>query len=313
MKQLEALKPICSSCKREIDISESIKLAEQTRIEIQEFEENLNHILGRLKFSETQFTEDILTKKAINEFDSLSSSIDNELPELITSEEELDEERKTIKALMAKIAIEISKAETINTKVSNHNAKIEYIKEQIEQGYIQKVSILEILEVQREIVVDLEILVKAFSPNGLVGYKLEYLTKDLELIINEYLEELSRGRFQLNFILNGDKLDIEITDEGNIITINELSEGELAKVNVSTLLAIRKLMQQLSNTKLNILFLDEIMGVLDGFGREDLINILLKEDSLNTYLVTHEYTHPLVPTITVARENNLSYIEEQAY
>ena len=72
-------------------------------------------------------------------------------------------------------------------------------------------------------------------------------------------------------------------------------------------------MQQLSNTKLNILFLDEIMGVLDGFGREDLINILLKEDSLNTYLVTHEYTHPLVPTITVARENNLSYIEEQAY
>ena len=68
-------------------------------------------------------------------------------------------------------------------------------------------------------------------------------------------------------------------------------------------------MQNLSNTKLNLLFLDEIMGVLDSFGREDLISVLLEEDALNTYLVTHEYRHPLVPIINILQEDKISRLE----
>ena len=74
-------------------------------------------------------------------------------------------------------------------------------------------------------------------------------------------------------------------------------------------MAIRKLMAAISSTKLNILFLDEIMGVLDDDGKEKIIEILSKEKELNTFLVSHEYSHPLIPKITIYKENKISWID----
>ena len=111
------------------------------------------------------------------------------------------------------------------------------------------------------------------------------------------------------FSLNGEKLDIDIIDDGKTIGIEELSAGELARITTSTLLAIRKLMAAISSTKINILFLDEIMGVLDEEGKEKLIDILNAETELNTFLVSHEFTHPLIPTINIVKENKISRIE----
>jgi len=156
----------------------------------------------------------------------------------------------------------------------------------------------------------MDILKKSFSTNGLLNFKIEFLVKDLEKQINDYLSELSGGRFYLLFTLNGEKLDIEIIDDGEYITIDQLSAGELARVNVSTLLAIRKLMSILSSTKINLLFLDEVMGVLDEEGKEKLIDILFKETDLNTFIIDHTWSHPLVPKLYAEKVNNISTIRE---
>mgnify|MGYP001813323896 FL=1 len=110
--------------------------------------------------------------------------------------------------------------------------------------------------------------------------------------------------------MKGEKLNIDILDDDKTITIEELSAGELARVNTATLLAIRKLMAAISSTKLNILFLDEITGVLDEEGKEKLIEILMKEEELNTFLVSHEYDHPLIPKLNIVKENKISRIED---
>ena len=144
-------------------------------------------------------------------------------------------------------------------------------------------------------------LLSAFSANGIVALKLEYLVKDLETQINNYLIELSGGRFQFNFILEGDKLSIKINDNGSLIDITALSAGELARVNAATLLAIRKLMMAIADTSINILFLDEITGTLDIDGKEKLISILQKEP-MNTFLVSHDWSHPAIPSVTVVRD-----------
>jgi ABC-type taurine transport system ATPase subunit len=68
-------------------------------------------------------------------------------------------------------------------------------------------------------------------------------------------------------------------------------------------------MSHLSKTKINILFLDEIMGVLDNFGKDKLIEILLSETELNTFLVSHEFTHPLLDKITIIKEDDISRID----
>ena len=152
-------------------------------------------------------------------------------------------------------------------------------------------------------------LKKAFSTNGLIAYKIENLVKELEELVNTYLGELSDGRFTLEFVVSNDKLNVQITDNGNIVDILALSSGELARVNTATLIAIRKLMSSISKSRINILFLDEVINVLDETGREKLVEVLLGEENLNTYVVSHGWTHPLLEKIEVVKQENVSALE----
>ena len=68
-------------------------------------------------------------------------------------------------------------------------------------------------------------------------------------------------------------------------------------------------MNILSKSKLNLLILDEVMGVLDDSGKEKLVEILLEETEINTFIVSHEYTHPLLNKINITKENNISRLE----
>ena len=310
LKIVDGAEPFCRVCKQPIDIADSVKLAEECRSEIEILNSKLSSINAQLQNLKNLEAEDAKVINATKEFENLSNLIDSDLAADIIDVENVSKNIAKITKDITILKTEIVNIQKINKNKVAHNSKIIVIKEQLETYNIKLLEELNNLEELFDKVSQIEVLKDAFSTNGLVSYKLEYLVKDLEIVINEYLEELSRGRFQINFILKEDKLNIEVSDEGNIITINELSEGELSKVNVSTLLAIRKLMQNLSNTKLNLLFLDEIMGVLDSFGRDDLINVLLAEDSLNTFLVTHEYTHPLVPVLNIVQENGISRIEK---
>jgi DNA repair exonuclease SbcCD ATPase subunit len=108
--------------------------------------------------------------------------------------------------------------------------------------------------------------------------------------------------------VSNDKLNVQITDTGNIIDILALSSGELARVNTATLLAIRKLMGSISKSRINVLFLDEVINVLDETGRERMVEVLLRED-LNTYIVSHGWTHPLLEKIEVVKNGNVSSLE----
>ena len=100
-----------------------------------------------------------------------------------------------------------------------------------------------------------------------------------------------------------------ITDNSKDIDILALSGGERARVNVATLLAIRKLMQSLSSSRINLLILDETVETLDVDGKEKLVEVLLTEEYLNTFLVSHGFTHPLLEKINVVKKNNISQIE----
>jgi DNA repair exonuclease SbcCD ATPase subunit len=195
-----------------------------------------------------------------------------------------------------------------NQQRTKHNTRIQVIQEQTEEFLKQLTKVQDVLNKQEDLISNLEILKKAFSTNGLLAYKIENLVKELEELANTYLAELSDGRFTLEFVVSNDKLNVQITDNGKIVDILALSSGELARVNTATLIAIRKLMSSISKSKLNILFLDEVIAVLDDAGKEKLIEVLISED-LNTYIVSHEWTHPLLDKIEVVKEENISRLE----
>ena len=169
--------------------------------------------------------------------------------------------------------------------MERHNTRIGIIQEQETNFETELAELIEGLDNLSDKLASVEILKKAFSTNGLLAYKIENLVKDLEELTNEYLAELSDGRFSLEFVVLNDKLNVIIEDNGKSVDILSLSAGEFARVNTATLLAIRKLMSSISKSQINILFLDEVTNVLDELGKERLVEILLKEENLNTYIV----------------------------
>lgn len=203
----------------------------------------------------------------------------------------------------------IKRATTKNRNIELANSRYTVLSDNIESAKTELEKLLPQLESLNKLTARYSVLAKAFSNNGLPAYEIENKVVDLESACNEYLNTLSAGRFSLTFEMSGDKLQVVISDNGINVGIEALSSGERNRVNVAMLLAIRKLMSSLNKTKINLLILDETIENLDASGKELLVEVLLAEEDLNTVLVSHGYTHPLLSKIEVTKNNEgISYV-----
>jgi len=315
--KISSLGDVCHTCLQPISEDNRNNILERYTKEIDSINDDLILLNNEMSALAIQIENAAEAKKIVdnrnkisNELSKLSILIHDDIPNEIIDEQQLLEDIRLLEDEVHFTQINIKQLSEQNNKISAHNSKVKVIKEQLADYDIQLTELYKNVTKYTDLCNRIDLLKKAFSPSGLLNYKVEYLIKDLEKQINIYLTEFSNGRFQLVFVLKEDKLNINILDDGITIEIEELSAGELARINASTLLAIRKLMAAISSTKLNILFLDEIMGILDEEGKDKLIEILNKESDLNTFLVSHEFSHPLIPKINVIKENKISRIEK---
>ena len=305
--KLKSLGDTCPTCMQAVDTTDMLKSA---ALEVELNTTKLDEINAELKKAEEYNKTVSKNEQILNDFEKYSSLIDKALPDIMEDKSELEEQFKVLKAAIETAKTAIKSAEAINTSATAHNSRVKTIVEQMD-SYKEKLAKSSIdLEALTDELSYLEVLKKAFSTNGLLAYKIESSVKELEAISNYYLTELSGGRFQISYTIGGDKLNVVITDNGRDITIEALSAGELARVTTSTLLAIRRLMAQISKNKVNLLFLDETIDTLDAEGKEKLIELLLAEQDINVFMVSHTYTHPLLDKIQVIKEDNISRLEE---
>jgi DNA repair exonuclease SbcCD ATPase subunit len=307
--KLNKLEDICPTCEQKVDseFKQDLINTEKDNLSHYDYRKDINEDMIR-QIKRNNAARDGLSR-AQKEWEDLYRSIDNSLPNQILNQVQLQEELDSVSARLSEAKKELKKIAEENERITRANTRIEIIQAQTD-GFIEKLnSAQEVLDTQRSLDSNLEILKKAFSTNGLLAYKIENLVKALEELANTYLAELSDGRFTLEFVVSNDKLNVQITDNENIVDILALSSGELARVNTATLIAIRKLMSSISKSRINILFLDEVINVLDDSGREKLVEVLLEED-LNTYVVSHGWTHPLLEKIEVVKRGNVSGLEQ---
>ena len=247
--------------------------------------------------------------KTTREWERIYSSVDTSLTTTVSDPEAIKGAIQELKNKVQEARDGLEEVIAENERRERYNTRIEIITEQTNDFETELSEITDKLSGVEDKLSILEILKKAFSTNGLLAYKIESLVKELEVLTNEYLAEFSDGRFSINFVVENDKLNVEVTDTGKIIDILALSSGELARVNIATLVAIRKLMTSISRSQINVLFLDEVNQALDEQGKEKIVEILLKEENLNTYLVSHGWTHPLLEKIEIVKEDNISHLE----
>lgn len=307
MKDLHGNCPTCLQSIDEAKISGLISEKEAIILKSDNLLAELEIALNELEAANTKHTDAV---KSQQDWEKYHSLIDITLPEELLDKEELESNLLNLKASIKNNKTLVDSITKKNTEISTHNAGVDTIAKQLVEFGVELEEASGILNTLSDRMSILNILTKTFSTTGLVAYKIECLVKDLEDLTNTYLVDLSDGRFQLGFQISAsDKLNVVITDNGRDIDISALSSGELARVNASALLAIRKLMQALSSSRINLLILDETVETLDVDGKEKLVEILLKEEALNTILVSHGFQHALLEKIPVIKENNISRID----
>lgn len=309
LKEYKTMKGECPTCHQDIDEDFVQKQIEYHSAEATDHASKVEKLTEEKKEATRVNTIRVVARRKVEEWEDLFRDIDRTLPNTVLDELILESK---IQKLQSKIKESRSAWEDVaaeNERIERHNTRISIIEEQ-QQDFEDQLSALvgEITTIEERLG-HIEILKKAFSTNGLLAYKIENLVKDLEELTNEYLAELSDGRFSLEFVVLNDKLNVEIDDNGKPVDILALSAGELARVNTSTLLAIRKLMSSISKSRINVLFLDEVTNVLDELGKEKLVELLLREENLNTYIVSHGWTHPLLSKIEVVKEDKVSHLD----
>jgi DNA repair exonuclease SbcCD ATPase subunit len=308
LSKLKKLGDSCPTCEQEIDSqfkSSLIAVEEEKLIGFAERKRELESLIESIK---TNNKNHAYKMEKIKDWEELYRSVNPDLPEELLNKDDLESQLSNLTIKISNARHELKKIQEANDRANKHNSRVQVILEQADQFETQLKDLSEKIVKAQDELADLELLKKSFSTNGLVAYKIENLVKDLEELTNNYLAELSDGRFTIDFSVASDKLNVNITDNGKLINIAALSSGELARVNTSTLLALRKLMNSISKSKINVLFLDEVVSVLDDQGKEKLVEVLLEED-LNTYIVSHSWSHPLLAKLEIVKENNMSRIE----
>ena len=299
----------CPTCHQQIDMAFIDEQYTKHMTAAEVLKSNKTEVHTKLEELENENQIHRQSARTVEEWERLFRGIDSGLPTRVLDKEQVESQIRELEDKVKEAREALNEIIDENTRRERHNTRISIIGEQTQSFETELAGITDNLGLLEDKLSILEILKKAFSTNGLLAYKIESLVKELEDLTNEYLAEFSDGRFSINFVVENDKLNVEVSDNGNIIDILALSSGELARVNIATLVAIRKLMTSISRSQINVLFLDEVNQALDEAGKEKVVEILLKEETLNTFLVSHGWTHPLLEKVEIIKEDNISHLE----
>ena len=307
---LERGESTCPTCEQKVDTDLLVDNYQELDKKVETLEANVAQGNKELEKINDENKVYRTATRGIKNWEQLYRSVDSGLPTRVYDKAQVENQIREVQDKVETARERLEEVINENQSRERHNTRIDIIQEQTESFEKELFSITTALSSAESKLSILEILKKSFSTNGLLAYKIESLVKELEVLTNEYLAEFSDGRFSINFVVENDKLNVEVSDNGNIIDILALSSGELARVNIATLVAIRKLMTSISRSQINVLFLDEVNQALDEAGKEKVVEILLKEENLNTYLVSHGWTHPLLEKIEIVKTENISSLEQ---
>ena len=312
----EAENTHCDVCKQSIDTTTQANLTEQYKAEflsLRTDRERLQSEYDNLLAQDTAYKEQVAWENKYETDSTFLGSLDK--PSAVSVEERKYKSDSSFVAKIAALKLEVEEAKALQAEmdiakakaIANNEAydKIQNSLREQEQEATELREGIAILNAKRA---KLAVLLKAFSPKGIIGYKIESSVKIFEEQINKYLSVFAKGQFALTFRLDGAKLLVVIYDEGEETDMASLSSGEAAKVNISTLLAIRNLMSAVSKVNMNVLFLDEVISVLDQESSDTLVEILLEEHDLNTFIVSHNYVHPLTKVKRIVKQGTESKI-----
>lgn len=227
-------------------------------------------------------------------------------------------EQKTLNDYLNKIMTETTKLNNFISKLTYENKTLENqlkslpefqsIKNIIDKTTEQISTIKENIKVNNDKIADLQTLLVVYSEDGVK-----------QKIIDGYLPLLNQ-EIRNNLILLGFPYQLEfdnhfspkLTDMGENISVETLSNGEMTKVDIVVLCSLLKLIKRRYPSN-NILAIDECLSDLDNISSNHVLKLLKNfviENKMNCYIVSHTelYLENFDEILDITKNNGFSSI-----
>jgi DNA repair exonuclease SbcCD ATPase subunit len=208
LKKVEQLKEVCPTCKQPIDVSAEKAMIAGERTKLLSAREKLDEIKSQIIQIKENNAELERNEKTSRDLEDLLRSFDRNLPTDVLDKEQLEDQLQSVQSRLHNAKKEIADNAAENERRTKLNTRIQVIQEQTAEFVEQQEEYDGKLAGNQKLESELDVLKKSFSTNGLLAYKIENLVGELEELANEYLAELSDGRFTLEFVVSNDKLNI---------------------------------------------------------------------------------------------------------
>ena len=295
----------CPTCGKKLDrmqeeIAEKQNKLDQYKNKVAELDAEISIYKNKQQDSEVEQQINISIENKRQEYKNLQDKLDNikTVKETLNKEyDTLQEDLRTLQISYNAFDVELGK---LNNKKNNY---LDYINRYTTDITNYETSISENLDKIKNLEdVNAELgnkkqlsdfFYKLLGAKGelrpyLLSKDIAYLNNRMQFYINRFFKNT-----EVNLILNGNAIDIKIHADGVVKSISSLSGGEKKRIDISIQLALYDLIQTVSQSKFNLLCLDEIESLLDPIGCEQLIEII-EDKAENIETVWWITNHPSV-------------------
>jgi len=162
-----------------------------------------------------------------------------------------------------------------------------------------------------------------FSSIGVEGFMLDSIMNSMNTLIAKYIGYLSNNTISLTLIPDStlksgerrNKISEIVENESGGPTYKSSSSGERRIMDIAVLFALKYINEQITKTKYNVMFCDEIFDALDASTCSLVINLLHSMEDINSiFVVSHSDSIALEfdNSITIIKTKGISEINNES-
>lgn len=202
----------------------------------------------------------------------------------------IEQEINKLEALKKEVTAHVSELDKLVLRINDKQQRLDALRSQLVQfkQRIQATNLVSVVELVRA-------LIDAFGPQGIKNNILDEYVTLLNRYINDVLQyilpyitiKVSTYRYTKDKQLRR-KLTLQIFYNDTETTLQALSGGERKRLEIATILALRRVVELLGRFRSNIIIFDEMFDQLDASGIERVIEYLRTyNDKESLFLISH--------------------------
>ena len=277
----------CPTCKQTISLDFKTEEIELLTVDIGNRNKALETAADMVKTYDARLAEIAEVTRKIKEVDADIRTNQNDKDNILWKIKELNNNKNK-----ATVSVEKEKADLLKSK-NDFSDNVDKKAELIDQKSY------------------LDIATLMLKDNGIKATIVKQYIPILNKLINHYLDVMG---FFCKFTFDENFADVIHLRQRDNLSYYSLSEGQKRRIDLAIVFAFRKISEAKNICNTNLLFFDDVLGMIDDDGNDSIFNILNDFEDKNIFVVSHKWTldtDMFDRKLSVSMKNNYSVVTEE--